>query len=151
MKKLFILLLAVLVSLPLGSCGRENRRGSAEAVLSGIIGSFGLQSAGTVYSDGKDAKRELSDGMLSSMFAGGGNIGTFSHVVSCAAYFSLKFSGDEIVVIELCDISHRGEIYDMCERRAAKKKNAVVYAEGRFVYLICTDFNADVTDYIRKH
>ena len=143
---LFLLVIAVLVSSCTPTWTAE--QGDAEEVLEEILNRFEF-SDGVVYSDRNDADFVLSDAMIERMFSDGYGVPAFEYVVSCAAYLSRRYSDHEIVVIKLCDKSHREEMMQVCRRRAAKKENAVVYADGVYVYLICTDRNEEILDYIK--
>lgn len=148
MKKILLLLIAAVTMLLCACSGGFYGEGTACSELSAITERFGLDDAGVIYSDDENAGYVLTQSMLSSMFSGNEN--KFRYAVSCAAYFSRRFSDGEIVVIQVSDRSRREEIYGMCLRRAAKKHNAIVYADGNFVYLICTDINSEIAGYIRK-
>lgn len=146
-KKLFLVF--IVFSILLTSCRTSVQdRGEAYQILEKIMEHFEL-SDGVLYSDCEGADYYLSDSMLDRMFSEGYGLPEFEYVVSCAAYFSRRFSEREIVVLKLCDPSHREEIVKLCRRRAAKKENAVVYADGVYVYLICTDINDRILSYIK--
>ena len=72
----------------------------------------------------------------------------FPYVTSCAVYFSRHFSEREIVVLKLCDLSHQRELLRLLRKRAEKKENAVAFADGVYVYLICTDQNEEIKHYL---
>lgn len=131
------------------SCGKSVRdKGDAYQIVDKIMTHFEL-SDGVLYSDREDSEYYLSDSMIERMFSEGYGLPEFEYVVSCAAYFSRRFSEGEVVVLELCDKSHREELVKLCRRRASKKENAVVYADGVYVYLICTDINDQILSYLK--
>ena len=135
MKRFLLILLGF--SVLLVSCGTPvQEKGDAYQVVEKIMTHFELAD-GVLYSDREDADYFLSDSMLDRMFSEGYGLPEFEYVVSCAAYFSRRFSEEEIVVLKLC------------RRRAEKKENAVVYADGVYVYLICTDINDKILAYIK--
>lgn len=147
MKRFLLILLGF--SVLLVSCGTPvQEKGDAYQVVEKIMTHFELAD-GVLYSDREDADYFLSESMLERMFSEGYGLPEFEYVVSCAAYFSRRFSEGEIVVLKLCDKSHREELMKLCRRRAEKKENAVVYADGVYVYLICTDINDKILAYIK--
>ncbi len=87
--------------------------------------------------------------MIARMFEGCGELSVFAHVDAMAVYCSRRFSPCEITVMKLSDRSHRDEAVRLCRARAAKKKNAAVYADGVYVYLLCTEKNAEILDFLR--
>ena len=50
---------------------------------------------------------------------------------------------------EVCDLSHTEDITHLLQKRAKKKENAVVFADGVYVYLICTDQNEAISRYLK--
>lgn len=146
MKKLSVFLALALFFLT--SCGSVPReRGTAEAALRDILARFGMED-GVIYGDG-EGEEPLSDGMLASLLCEGGASSYLRYVESRAVYFSRRFSPHEILVLRLSDKSHRQEAVTLLRRRAEKKKNAVVYADGVYVFLLCTDKNAEILSYIK--
>lgn len=133
----------------LSACISESDLSAAEK-LEKIILEFALDDIGTVYTDNADAMHCLSDEMLSSMFALGGNVTAFGHVKSRAAYFDKSFSGGEIIVFEMTDVSRTEEITSMFSRRAKRQENSLVICRGRYVYLICRENANVIVDYIKK-
>ena len=133
----------------LSGCGHaDSDTGDAVTVLTALTAHFEMKS-GVIYGDGENDEHILTDAMLDRMFSDGQGLPEFAYVVSRAAYFSRRFSEEEIVVLKLCDRSHRGELMTLLRRRAAKKENAVVYADGVYVYLICTDRNEEIVKYLK--
>ena len=149
MKKFF--LLALLLAFALSSCGtpKTARRGSASEILSEILENF-EQGDGFVYTDETGAESPLTDAMLARMFPDDGDTADLFCVVSAAVYFSKRFSDREILVLEICDISHTELIVRLLQKRAKKKENAVVFADGVYVYLICTDQNEEISRYLQR-
>jgi hypothetical protein len=70
-------------------------------------------------------------------------------VVSAAVYFSKRFSEHEILIFKVCDLSHTEDITRLLQKRARKKENAVVIADGVYIYLICTDQNESIINYLK--
>lgn len=141
----FRMMLLLIAAVFLVSCTSSplSDKGDAEQVLHGLLSHFDLPS-GIVYSSAGGAEYPLTDSLIERMFSDGYGVPEFQYVVSCAAYFSRRFTEHEIVVIKLCDRSHREEVMNLCRRRAEKKENAVVYADGVYVYLVCTDQNDEI-------
>ncbi len=149
MKKTVCFALAVFTLLVFVGCGAE-REGSALQKLNMITDEFSLSGMGAVYACGEQCERELSDELLARMFSEGKNITAFENVKSCAVFLFCGFSGGEIDVIELCDISHRAEMLAVVNRRARKKSGAVVLSRGRYIFLISCNNAEKIADYIRK-
>lgn len=149
MKKFF--LLTLLLAFALSSCGtpKTARRGSASEILSEILENF-EQGDGFVYTDETGTESPLTDAMLARMFPDDGDTADLFCVVSAAVYFSKRFSDREILVLEICDISHTELIVRLLQKRAKKKENAVVFADGVYVYLICTDQNEEISRYLQR-
>ena len=146
----FRILLLMIAAVFLVSCTASpwEDRGDAEQVLCGLLSRFELP-AGVVYSGAQGAEYPLTDSLIERMFSDGYGVPAFQYVVSCAVYTSRHFTEHEIVVAKLCDRSHREEVMNLFRRRAEKKENAVVYADGVYVYLICTDRNEDIRKALR--
>lgn len=149
MKKFF--LLTLLLAFALTSCGtpKKAHRGNAQEILSEILENF-EQGDGFVYTDEVGAEYPLTDAMLARMFPDDGDTADLFCVVSAAVYFSRRFSDREILVLEICDISHTELIVRLLQKRAKKKENAVVFADGVYVYLICTDENEEISRYLQR-
>lgn len=122
---------------------------SAAEKLSAVLDEFDLTS-GTVYSTDMDAEYPFTDAMAERMFFFGRDISALSHAESTAVYVSHRFSAEEIVVMKLCDPSHRDEVERLFQLRAEKKKNAIVFHDGVYVYLICTDQNEQICQFIKR-
>lgn len=120
---------------------------SASEKLSAVMSAFDL-AQGTVYSTDADAVYLFTDAMAERMFFFGRDISALSHAESTAVYVSRRFSGEEIVVMKLCDPSCRDEVERLFLLRAQKKKNAIVFHDGVYVYLICTDKNEDIRRFL---
>ena len=146
----FRVLLLILTAVFLVSCASplSEDRGDAEQVLRKILSRFELP-CGVVYSDAENAEYPLTDSLIERMFSDGHGVLAFEYVTSCAVYFSRHFTEHEIVVIKICDRSHREEVMNLCRRRAEKKQDAVVYDDGVYVYLICTDQNHEILKAIK--
>lgn len=137
MKKIicFVLVISVLM---LSACGGVDN-GSAGEQMKIIINEFSLSERGTLYLRGEEGERELTDELLSRLFADGGNIAAFENVRTCAVFLFRNFYGGEIDIIELCDVSHKPEMLSIMKRRAKKKSEAVVFSKGRYVFLVCSE------------
>ena len=137
MKKIicFVLVISVLM---LSACGGVDN-GSAGEQMKIIINEFSLSERGVLYLRGEEGERELTDELLSRLFADGGNIAAFENVRTCAVFLFRNFYGGEIDIIELCDVSHKPEILSIMKRRAKKKSEAVVFSKGRYVFLVCSE------------
>ncbi len=122
----------------------ENKR--ADVVLQGILSAFSI-SDGFLYHDGEDAEHPLTDAMLERMFAGE-KLDDLSYVRSMAVYFSRRYHARELLVFELYDMSRRGAVMKLLEKRARKKENAVIFANGVYVYLICTEQNGEIKNFL---
>ena len=147
--KAALLAAAVMFAFLLSSCGAADDACAADK-LERIVCEFGLGGVGSIYtSDGEE--RKLSDEMLSSIFALGGNVSAFKHVVSCAAFFERDLHGGEIVVFEMSDVSRTEEIASMCRRRAKKKNDSDVICRGRYVYLICRENSSERSAFIKRN
>ena len=149
MKKYCIL--AFLLIFAAVSCGlpKTPRSGSAAEIMADILEHF-EQGEGFVFTDERDAQYPLTDAMLARMFPDEGDTADLFCVVSSAVFFSKRFSDREITVFELCDISHTESIVSLLQKRAKKKENAVVFADGVYVYLICTDENEAISRYLQE-
>ena len=137
MKKIicFVLVISVLM---LSACGGVDN-GSAGEQMKIIINEFSLSERGALYLRGEEGERELTDELLSRLFADGGNITAFENVRTCAVFLFRDFYGGEIDIVELCDASHRSEMLSIMKRRAKKKLGAVVFSRGRYVFLVCCE------------
>lgn len=137
MKKIicFVLVISVLM---LSACGGGDN-GSAGEQMKIIINEFSLSDRGALYLRGEEGERELTDELLSRLFADGGNIAAFENVRTCAVFLFRNFYGGEIDIIELCDVSHKPEMLSIMKRRAKKKSEAVVFSKGRYVFLVCSE------------
>ena len=148
MKKLLpVLILACFLtacnlSLPHG------RTESASQIMSEILSEFELEE-GFVYESDLTAELPLTDTLLARMFPDDGDTEDLFCVVSAAVYFSKRFSEHEILIFEISDISHTDDITQLLKKRAKKKENAVVIADGVYVYLICTDRNEAISRYLK--
>ncbi len=118
----------------------------ADEVLQTILSEFSVDE-GYLYSDALEAERPLTDAMLERMFSGA-DLADFRYACSMAVYFSKRYSEHEIIVIELFDMSHRGAVEALLRKRMEKKENAVVISNGVYVYLICTDQNDEIKNYV---
>lgn len=137
MKKIicFVLVISVLM---LSACGGVDNSSAGEQMKI-IINEFSLSERGVLYLRGEEGERELTDELLSRLFADGGNIAAFENVRTCAVFLFRNFYGGEIDIIELCDVSHKPEMLSIMKRRAKKKSEAVVFSKGRYVFLVCSE------------
>ncbi|MEI3153415.1 MAG: hypothetical protein V8S82_07360 [Eubacteriales bacterium] len=137
MKKIicFVLVISVLM---LSACGGVDNSSAGEQMKI-IINEFSLSERGVLYLRGEEGERELTDELLSRLFADGGNIAAFENVRTCAVFLFRNFYGGEIDIIELCDVSHKPEMLSIMKRRANKKSEAVVFSKGRYVFLVCSE------------
>ena len=148
MKKLCLLLTLACF---LTSCSLSlphGRSGSASQIMSELLSEFAL-AEGFVYESDLEAALPLTDQLLARMFPDDGDTEDLFCVVSAAAYFSKRFSEHEILIFEVCDLSHTGDITRLLQKRARKKENAVVIADGVYIYLICTDQNESIINYLK--
>ena len=145
-----VLLSAIIVFAAfLSSCGAESNACAADK-LENIVCEFDLEGVGSIYTS-EDEENTLSGEMLSSLFALGGNVSSFKHVVSCAAFFKRDFYGGEIIVFEMTDVSRTEEIISMFRRRAKKKENAEVVCRGNYIYLICLENAKEISAFVKKN
>ena len=135
MKKIICFVLAFFL-LMLSACGGSDS-GSAGKQMKKIINEFSLSERGALYLRGEEGERELTDELLSRLFADGGNITAFENVRTCAVFLFRDFYGGEIDIVELCDASHRSEMLSIMKRRAKKKLGAVVVSRGSYVFIGC--------------
>ena len=148
MKKLFLFPIALLILVSCTASPSSHQKGSAAEIMAALLSQV-AQEDGFVYSSALDAALPLSDALLERMFPDTGDTADLECVVSAAVYFSKRFSEHEIVIFELCDRSHTEKIVRLLQKRAKKKENAVVFADGVYVYLICTDCNEAISRYLK--
>lgn len=149
MKKLWLFLLIFVCFLT--ACGislPHRRTESASQLMSEILSEFELEE-GFVYESDLEAELPLTDQLLARMFPDDGDTEDLVCVISAAAYFSKRFSEHELLIFEVCDLSHTEDITHLLQKRAKKKENAVVFADGVYVYLICTDQNEAISRYLK--
>ena len=131
------------------SCGDASvHNPSSEELLREITIHFQKED-GNLYIRDEKAAYPLTDAMLERTFLGA-SLEDLRYVKSMAAYFSGRFCDHEILVIELFDMSHRKTIVSLLTKRAELKEHAMVYAQGNYVFLICTEQNEEILDIIRK-
>ena len=126
----------------------HSKKREAEEILRDVLSCFQI-SDGYIYSTKPLAEYPLSDAVLARMFPERGDTDDLYCLHSAAVYFSKRFCEDEIIVFELCDISNRDKILTLLQKRARKKENAVVFSDGVYVYLICTDQNEEISRYLK--
>ena len=148
MKKLCVLLILTCFLTACGLSFPRARRGSASQIMSELLSEFTL-AEGFVYGSDPGAELPLTDSLLARMFPDDGDTEDLFCVVSAAAYFSKRFSEHEILILEVSDLSHTEDITKLLQKRAKKKENAVVIADGVYIYLICTDRNESISDYLK--
>ena len=147
MRKLWVFIL--ICSAFFTSCSSVlQEKASANEKLLQILEAFPLES-GVIYSTEEGAEYELSDAMAERMFFWEHDISALSRVESAAVYVSRHFSAQEIAVLKLFDLSCREEVMALLELRAAKKENAIVFHDGVYVYLICTEDNAAIKRFLK--
>ena len=148
MKKIicFVLVISVLM---LSACGGVDNSSAGEQMKI-IINEFSLSERGVLYLRGEEGERELTDELLSRLFADGGNIAAFENVRTCAVFLFRNFYGGEIDIIELCDVSHKPEMLSIMKRRANKKSEAVVFSKGRYVFLVCSEIAEEIARALGK-
>jgi hypothetical protein len=146
-KKYLCLILIFSVFLTSCSSLKTEGREDAQAVLEDIIRTFSIEE-GSLYSDRMDASYPLTASMLERMFPDRGDTADLVYVVSSAVWFSRRFSEKEIIVFQICDLSHQRELLYLLAKRAKKKENAVVFANGIYLYLICTEQNEAIMRYL---
>ena len=137
MKKIICFVLAFFLLMLSACVGSDSV--SAVKQMKKIINEFSLSERGALYLRGEEGERELTDELLSRLFADGGNITAFENVRTCAVFLFRDFYGGEIDIVELCDASHRSEMLSIMKRRAKKKLGAVVFSWGRYVFLVCCE------------
>ena len=149
MKRFGILALALMFTAV--SCGLTgpSQGASASEILGLLTEKFELED-GFVYTSERVTEYPLTDALLARMFPDDGDTADLFCVVSAAVYFSKRFCDREIIVFELCDISHTQMIVRLLQKRAKKKENAVVFADGVYVYLICMDKNEAISRYLQE-
>ena len=121
--------------------------GDATEVLEEIVSVFSI-SDGALYSDKENAPYPLTDALLARMFPEEGALSGFRYVESAAVYFSRRFSEREIIVLKVCDLSHQEALLSLLRTRARKKENAVAFANGVYIYLVCTENNEQIKSYL---
>ena len=133
------------------SCGSDiphSKKGDAEEILRDVLSYFQITD-GYLYSTRPLSEYPLTDAILARMFPERGDTEDLICVYSVAVYFSRRFCEHEIIVFELCDISSRDKMIALLQKRAKKKENAVVLSDGVYVYLICTDWNEEISRYLK--
>ena len=148
MKKLLPLLIVACFLTACGLSLPRVRTESASQIMSEILSEFALED-GFVYESDLEAELPLTDKLLARMFPDDGDTEDLVCVVSAAAYFSKRFSEHEILIFQVCDLSHTEDIEHLLRKRAKKKENAVVITDGVHVYLICTDQNEAISRYLK--
>lgn len=149
MKKIVSFFLLLILTAASCTVPSTSRHGSAAEALTELLARF-PQEDGFVYSSEREAPYPLTDAMLARMFPDEGDTADLFCVVSSAVFFSKRFSDHEITVFELCDVSHTDLIVRLLQKRAKKKENAVVFADGVYVYLISTDENEAISRYLQE-
>ncbi len=141
--------LLLVFSVLLTSCApvKTEKDQDAMTVLEDIVMQFQLEE-GVLYCNHPDAEYPLSASMLERMFPERGDTADLVYVVSSAVWFSRRFSQKEIIVFQICDLSHQRELLYLLAKRAKKKENAVVFANGIYLYLICTEQNEEIMRYL---
>lgn len=122
---------------------------SAAEKLYAVLTEFSL-TEGAVYSTEENEDYPFTDAMAERMFFWGRDISALSHAESTAVYVSRRFSSEEIVVVKLYDFSHRDEVEALFLSRAEKKKNAIVFCDGVYVYLICAENRDEIKRFLTK-
>lgn len=122
---------------------------SAVEKLYTVLTEFSL-TEGAVYSTEENEDYFFTDAMAERMFFWGRDISALSHAESTAVYVSRRFSSEEIVVAKLHDLSHRDEVETLFLSRAEKKKNAIVFCDGVYVYLVCAENRDEIKRFLTK-
>ena len=122
---------------------------SAAEKLYAVLAEFSL-TEGAVYSTEENEDYPFTDAMAERMFFWGRDISALSHAQSTAVYVSRRFSSEEIVVVKLRDRSYRDEVEALFLIRAEKKKNAIVFCDGVYVYLICAENRDEIKRFLTK-
>ena len=131
------------------SCGNSYfREPTADALLRDVMCDFGIAD-GYLYVRDALAEHPLTDAMLERMFLGA-SLEDLRYVKSMAAYLSGRLCEKEIIVIELFDMSHRKALTSLLTKRADLKDGALVYAQGNYVYLLCTERNDEILAFLRE-
>ena len=146
LKKLlcFTLIIICIFSSCLPSLSKETR--NADEILEAVLAEYGIED-GYCYSTRKDAKHPLTDTFLERMFFGARR-SVLRYVDSMAVYCSRRYNEREIIVIELYDVSHQKAVMALLLERAEKKENAVVFSNGVYLYLLCTERNEEIREYL---
>ena len=122
---------------------------SAAEKLYAVLAEFSL-TEGAVYSTEEKEDYPFTDAMAERMFFWGRDISALSHAQSTAVYVSRRFSSEEIVVVKLRDRSYRDEVEALFLIRADKKKNAIVFCDGVYVYLVCAENRDEIKRFLTK-
>ena len=122
---------------------------SAAEKLYAVLAEFSL-TEGAVYSTEENEDYPFTDAMAERMFFWGRDISALSHAQSTAVYVSRRFSSEEIVVVKLRDRSYRDEVEALFLIRAEKKKNAIVFCDGVYVYLVCAENRDEIKRFLTK-
>ena len=147
-KFLIFLFIMMFISVSCGFDIQNSNKGDAENILQDVLSYFQIND-GSLYSTRPLAEYQLTDAILARMFPERGDTEDLICVQSAAVYFSKRFCENEIIVFELYDLSCRDKMLALLKKRARKKENAVVFADGVYVYLICTDRNEEISRYLK--
>ena len=147
-KFLIFLFLMMFISVSCGFDIQNSSKGDAENILQDVLSYFQIND-GSLYSTRPLAEYPLTDAILARMFPERGDTEDLICVRSAAVYFSKRFCENEIIVFELYDLSCRDKMLALFQKRARKKENAVVFSDGVYVYLICTDRNEEISRYLK--
>ncbi len=146
MKRFFLLLFVTVFLFSSCSVPFSTETRSAEAILNAVLTEFSI-SDGFYYSDAEDAAHPLTDALLSRMFMGK-RLDDLRYVRSMAVWFSRRYREGEIIVIELFDRSHQRAVMALLSTRAGQKENAVLFANGAYLYLVCTEQNDEIKAFL---
>ncbi len=139
MKRMLLLLVALFVFSSCGKVARETR--SPETLVTLICERFSLAD-GYAYTE-----KTIEDAMLSRMFSGM-RTEDLCYVRRMGIYLAKGFSREEVIIFELYDKAHGDAVKRLLAYRAEQKENAVLFQNGVYLYLICTNQNQEIKAYL---
>ncbi len=136
-----VCLLLLILALILCGCHKVQNKGSAPEILDEVLGEVPLSEGYVYVRDG--TQKTLTDAMLARLFPDA-RLDDLCYVKSMALYLSGRFCEDEILILELYDPSHGEALLALLKKRSEKKENAVLYADGVYLYLISGEKNKEI-------
>lgn len=125
---------------------------SALEIAKGVSDHFNFKY-GAIYSDEYDKLNEFCFSQEMKRYILGENAEKYTYIKSISGYFSRDMvSGDEFVIIEICDRSYRAEIMAVLYRRAAIKldTDTRVGCQGNFVFFVCGNEAERISEYLKE-